>query len=176
MKKVVLFLSIAFMAGVAFVNMYNSIVDTTSWISNVPESIIVFRQYYHSVNPGNFFRVCSPINQLLALLSVILFLKTSGKCRLFLLIAFLLAVLGDVVTFTYFYPRNDMLMSLPVQGNTSTFIDILKQWRAMNWVRTGIIFIGLFFSCMGLNEIYKCRLKRHIITQEKLSGKVINSE
>lgn len=158
MKKSILFLSITFMAGVAFVNMYNSIIDTTSWISNVPNSIAVFRQYYHSVNPGNFFRIFSPINQLLALVAVILFWKTSGKARLFLIIAFLLAVLGDVITFTYFYPRNDMLIHLPIQGNTDRFITILKQWRFMNWIRTLIILIGLLFSCLGLNEIYIRRL------------------
>ena len=155
MKKIILFLSIIFMAGVAFANMYNSIVDTTSWISNVPSSIEDFRQYFQSVNPGNFFRLFSPVNQLLALISVILFWKTSGKTRVFLLLAFVLAVAGDVVTFSYFYPRNDMLMKLPIQGNTSQFITILKQWRFMNWIRTIILLIGLLFSCLGLNEIYQ---------------------
>jgi uncharacterized membrane protein len=155
MKKIILFLSITFMAGVAFANMYNSIVDTTSWISNVPDSVSVFRQYFHGVNPGNFFRIFSPVNQLLALLSLILFWKTSGKTRMFLLIAFLLAVVGDVITFAYFYPRNDMLMNLPVQGNTDKFITILKQWRFMNWIRTFIILTGLAFSFSGLNEIYR---------------------
>ena len=159
MKKIIIYLSITFMADVAFANMYNSIVDTSSWISNVPSSVEVFRQYYHSVNPGNFFRIFSPINQLLALLAVICFWKVSSKVRLFLIIAFLLAVLGDVVTFVYFYPRNDMLMNLPVQGNTARFIEILKQWRSMNWVRTFILLIGLLFSCMALNESYKYHKK-----------------
>ena len=155
MKKSILFLSITFMAGVAFANMYNSIVDTTSWISNVPDSVSVFREYFHSVNPGNFFRVFSPINQLLVLLSLILFWKTSGKTRMFLLIAFLLAVVGDVITFSYFYPRNGMLMNLPLQGNTEKFVTILKKWRFMNWIRTLIILTGLVFSFSGLNEIYR---------------------
>lgn len=156
MRKIILYLSILFMAGVAFANMYNSIVDTTSWISNVPVSIEVFRQYFYNVNPGKFYRIFSPINQLLALIAVFLFWKTSGKTRLFLIMAFLLAVAGDVLTFTYFYPRNDLLMDLPIQGNTSRFIEILKQWRFMNWIRTIIVLIGFLFSCLGLNEIYKC--------------------
>ncbi|HEX5551751.1 MAG TPA: DUF1772 domain-containing protein [Chitinophagaceae bacterium] len=155
MKKIVLFLSITIMAGVAFANMYNSIVDTTSWISNVPGSIAVFRQYYHSVNPGNFFRIFSPVNQILALLSLILFWKTSKKVRIFLLVAFFLAVSGDVLTFVYFYPRNDLLMNLPLQDNSAKFTHILKQWRSMNWIRTLIIFTGLLFLCLGLNRIYQ---------------------
>jgi|SRR5690242_5043793 len=155
MNKIILFLSITFMAGLAFANMYNSVVDTNSWISNVPDSVSVFRQYFHSVNPGNFFRIFSPINQLLALLTLILFWKTSRKTRMFLLVAFLLAIAGDVITFAYFYPRNDMLMNLPLQGNTDKFITILKQWRFMNWIRTIIILAGLAFSFSGLNEIYR---------------------
>jgi hypothetical protein len=155
MKKIILFLSVTFMAGVAFANMYNSIVDTTSWISNVPDSVIVFRQYFRNVNPGNFFRIFSPVNQLLALLALILFWKASRRTGMFLLIAFLLAVVGDVITFAYFYPRNDMLMNLTVQGNTDRFITILKQWRFMNWIRTFIILTGLAFSFSGLNEIYR---------------------
>lgn len=154
MKKIILFLSITFMAGVSFANMYNSVVDTTSWISDVPASILVFRQYFHSVNPGNFFRLFSPLNQLLALITVFLFWKTSGKTRLYLIIAFLLAVIGDIFTFAYFYPRNDLLMNLPIHGNTERFMTILKHWRFMNWIRTIIILIGLLFSCLGLNEIY----------------------
>ena len=154
MKKVILYLSIAFMAGIAFVNMYNSIVDTSSWISNVPDSVAVFRQYYHSVNPGTFFRLFSPINQFFALVAVIMFWKTTGKIRLFLIIAFILAVTGDVITFAYFYPRNSQLINLPIQGNTEKFTTILKGWRFMNWVRTGIIFTGLLFSCLALHQIY----------------------
>lgn len=168
MKKIILYLSITFMAGVAFANMYNSIVDTTSWISNVPSSIEVFRQYYHNINPGNFFRVFSPINQLLALIAVILFWKTSGKVRLFLIIAFILAVLGDVITFSFFYPRNDMLMNLPIQGNTDQFITILQQWRFMNWIRTFILLVGLLFSCLGLNEIYIYRCRKLQIQKKEI--------
>src|SRR6185437_9411512 len=103
-KIIVLYLSIVFASGVLFVNVYNSIVDTTAWGSNIPRSIQVTRNYYQSVNPGTFFRIFSPINQILALLSLVLFWKSSGIIRTFLLIAFLLYLLADVFTFSYFYP------------------------------------------------------------------------
>lgn len=157
MKKIILYLSIAFMSGMAFSNMYNSIVDTTSWISDVPASVSTFRHYFHSVNPGDFFRVFSPVNQLLALLGLVLFWKTSGKTRLFLIIVFLLAVLTDVLTFSYFYPRNDIIMNLPIEGHTDELLQVLRQWRFMNWIRTIILFIGLAFSCLALNEVYRQR-------------------
>lgn len=141
------------MAGIAFTNMYNSVVDTRSWISHVPDSIVVFRAYFREVNPGNFFRLFSPLNQLLSLVVVVLFWKTSLKVRYLLIAAFLMAVVGDLITFVYFYPRNDMLMHLPIDGNTDTFLTILKQWRLVNWVRTLIILTGLACAWMGLFQI-----------------------
>jgi hypothetical protein len=49
MKKGVLFLSITFMAGVTFVNIYNSIVDARSWGQNIPESVQATRVYFSAV-------------------------------------------------------------------------------------------------------------------------------
>lgn len=141
------------MAGIAFVNMYNSIVDTNSWISDVPASIMAFRAYFHHTNPGHFFRVFSPLNQLLALLVLISYWKTSIRLRWLLSIAFLLAVSGDILTFTYFYPRNDLLMTLPVKNHTDQLLVILKEWRTVNWIRTVIILTGLVFSCKALNDL-----------------------
>jgi Anthrone oxygenase len=152
MKKIVLFLSISFMAGVAFVNIYNSIVDAASWGSNVPASIETTRQYYHYTNPGVFFRTFSPINQILALLALILFWKTSKEVRIFLGAAFIIAVLSDVFTFAYFYPRNNLLFNLPITS-ISDLSKTVSQWQSMNWVRSALIVSGLVSSFLGLNKI-----------------------
>ena len=77
-KTIVLYLLIVFASGVLFVNIYNSIVDTTAWGANIPQSIEITRDYYQSVNPGTFFRVFSAINQILALFSLVLFWGEQG--------------------------------------------------------------------------------------------------
>ena len=154
MKKVVLFISITFMAGVLFVNTYNSIVDAISWGSNIPASINVMREYYAATNPGKFFRYFSPVNQLLALAALITFWKSSTQVRLFLAAAFLLSVLTDVFTFSYFYPRNDMLMTLPLK-EVSLLSETVNQWQLMNWVRSFIIAVELTFSFIALNLLIK---------------------
>ncbi len=154
MKKFVLCLSIAFMAGVTFVNIYNSIVDARSWGVNIPESVHAAREYFNVVNPGTFFRVFSPVNQVLALLALILSWKTSKKARIFLASALLIAVLTDVFTFAYFYPRNHLLMSLPLQ-DINRLASVISQWQFMNWIRSVVLLAGLTFSFLGLNEIFK---------------------
>lgn len=160
-KIIVLYLSIVFASGVLFVNIYNSIVDTTAWGSNIPKSIQVTRDYYQSVNPGTFFRVFSPINQILALLSLVLFWKSSGSIRTFLIVAFLLYFLTDVFTFTYFYPRNDIMFKSDISTNLEAIKTAWKQWVPMNWLRSFIIFIGLICSFISLHKINYTQNNEH---------------
>ncbi len=154
MKIIVIYLSIVFASGVLFVNIYNSIVDATSWGANIPQSIQAARHYYQATNPGIFFRVFSPVNQALALLSLILFWKSSNSIRIFLIVAFLLYVLGDVFTFAYFYPRNDILFKSDITSNLQAIKTAWKQWATMNWLRSLVILVGLIFSFISLHKIY----------------------
>lgn len=154
MKQVFLFASITIASGLLLSNIYNSIVDAKSWGSNIPQSIEVAREYFKTVNPGNFYRVFSPANQVLALLVVILFWKS--EARWYLVTAFLIYVAADVLTFAYFYPRNEILFNKPLAD-----IDGLRQtwseWSNMNWVRSGIVLSGIIFSFISLHKIYNAR-------------------
>jgi|SRR5579863_1709743 len=153
MKNLILFISITISAGVLCTNIYNSLVDARSWGNDMPASIQTARKYFIKVNPGTFFRVFSPANQVFALFSLILFWKSSPSIRLYLGIAFLLYVLNDVLTFAYFYPRNDIMMKMQL-----TEIQNIKkawmEWSAVNWVRSMICLIGLAFSFLSLHKIY----------------------
>ena len=109
MKYTILFVSIAVAAGLLFVNFYNSLVDARALGSNIPTSIATTREYFKTVNPGTFFRLFSPINQVLGLLVLILFWKSAPTARPYLGAAFWLYVLGDVFTYAYFFLRNEIL-------------------------------------------------------------------
>src|SRR5438067_284615 len=90
MKTIILFISIGVAGGLLFVNLYTSLVDAKSWGSDIPNSIATTREYFKTVSPANFFRLFSPINQVLGLLVLILFWKTSSSIRLCLGAAFAL--------------------------------------------------------------------------------------
>ncbi len=153
MKQLFLFASIALASGLLFTNIYNSMIDATSWGADIPKSIETAREYFKTVDPGNFFRIFSPINQVLGLLTLILFWKASATVRIYLGIALVLYVLGDVFTFAYFYPRNDIMFKTQL-----TDIDTIRKawtgWNSMNWLRSFILFVGLIFSFMALHKIY----------------------
>lgn len=154
MKTIILFISIGIASGLLFVNVYTSLVDAKSWSSDIPNSIATTREYFKSVSPANFFRLFSPINQVLGLLVLILFWKTSPSIRLCLGAAFVLYILGDVFTFAYFYPRNDIMFKTARLTNVDLLRKTAAEWSAMNWLRSLVILTGLVFSCISLHKIY----------------------
>jgi hypothetical protein len=151
-KKVILFLSIALGSGILVTNIYTSVVDARSWGSNIPESLETARTYFSVVNPGTFFRVASPLNQVLALVALVLFWKPVPLVRKSLAIALVLYILTDVFTFAYFYPRNDIMF---ISGtDTRIMSEAWSEWNAMNWLRSLLIFAGVCFSFVSLDKIY----------------------
>src|SRR5262245_23462418 len=129
MKNVILFLSISLASGLLFTNIFTSMVDAKSWGSDIPNSIGAARTYFKAVTPANFFRLFSPANQVLAVLALILFWKSSPSIRLYLGVALVMYVLADVMTFAYFYPRNDIMF----KDAQLTDVELLKKtWSEWN--------------------------------------------
>jgi len=157
MKLLLLFASIALASGLLFTNIYTSLVDAKSWGANIPQSIETARDYFKAVNPGFFFRMISPSNQVVALLVLILFWKVSATVRIYLGMALALYVCVEMFTFTYFYPRNKIMFETTPLPNIGTLKNALTEWRTMNWLRSFIIFGGLVFSFLALHEIYTAK-------------------
>ena len=70
----------------------------------------------------------SPVNQVLGLLAVILFWNSSPSIRLYLGIAFIMYVLADVLTFAYFYPRNDIMFRDGDLSNIEMMKRVWSEW------------------------------------------------
>lgn len=154
MKNIILFASIALASGLVFVNFYTSLVDVRSWGSDIPNSIATAREYFKVSNPGNFFRTFSPINQVLALVVLILFWKTSPSIRLLLGAAFLMYIVAEGLTFMYFFPRNDFMMKNALLNDVDQLKKTVSEWNTMNHVRTFILLIGVSLSFISLHKIY----------------------
>ena len=91
MRKIVLLASAAFASGILFVNIYSSIVNAAAFEANIPDSIVATREFFKTVNPGNFFKIFSPLTQVLALLAT-----------------------------AYFHPRNDIMFMSAQLPDTET--------------------------------------------------------
>lgn len=134
-RYVILGLSAAVAAGLLFVNVYNSVVDAANWTSALPNSVVAAREYFTVANPGHFYRMVSPFNQVLALSAMLLVWK-NPRARYLALASLVLAVSADIFTFGYFYPRNEILFTGPLTSNIDTLRLAADQWATMNWVRS----------------------------------------
>jgi hypothetical protein len=157
MKQIFLFASISVACGLLFSNVYSSLIDAKSWGADLPNSMAVARDYFRTVSPGNFFRIFSPVNQALGIIVLILFWKTSPSIRLFLGIALAMYLLAEGLTFGFFFPRNAILF----RNASLTDVELLRktwsEWTTMNWIRSGILLTGIFFSFLSLHKSYASR-------------------
>ncbi len=154
MRKVILLASASFASGILFVNIFSSIVNAVAVESNIPDSVIAARAFYKTVNPGDFFKIFSPLTQILTLLALILFWK---KNRLFLGMALICYIAADVFTFTYFHPRNDILFLSEQLPDTETLKKLASEWSSMNWVRSLVVLMGLIFSFLAVDKFFSMK-------------------
>jgi hypothetical protein len=157
MNLLLLFASLSLASGLLFVNIYTSMVDAKSWGANIPQSIQTAREYFKTVNPGNFFRIISPLNQVVALLVLILFWKVSATARIYLGMALALYVLTEVFTFAFFHLRNKIIFETSPLPDIDTLKNAWSGRTRMNWLRLLVILAGLVFSFLALNEIYTAK-------------------
>ena len=142
-----------------FANIFNSMVISEAAKSDIPNSIVAAREYFKTVNPGDFFKIMSPATQILTLLSLGLFWKTAKNTRLFLGIALLCYISADIFAFTYFHPRSDIIyLSQPIP-DAEILTRLSEEWSTMNWVRSFVLLIGIVCSFLAINEIYSCKRK-----------------
>lgn len=154
MKKWILFISIIIASGLVGVTVYNTIIDSKSWGSDIPNSIQTARDYYKHVDPRSFYLIFGPVNQFLMLLAIIFFWKVSIKLRTYLIVSFVLYALIIVLTLVYFIPRDLVLFTKPIPGNLENIKAASTQWSAMNWVRTLLGLAGIVCSIKGLDISY----------------------
>ena len=92
---------------------YESVVVAPN-LQGAPSSLEHARGFYHATNPGTFFRVLSPATQIFLLLALVCNWAPVPLTRWRLAGALALAILGDVITFKFHYPRNTILFSDPL--------------------------------------------------------------
>jgi len=149
-RFVLLNLTVVFAAGLLFVNVYNSIVDATNWGSHLPGSVEAARAYFRAADPGTFFRLASPLNQLISLATLAVCWKVSPRMRLLCGLVAALALANDVFTFAYFYPRNAVMFEQPLDGRLEAIKAAAAQWSSMNWIRSLGVATGLLCAIAAL--------------------------
>ena len=149
-RQIVLWLAVIVIGGVLGANVYTSAVDARNWGSNIPTSLNVAREYFAVANPGLFFRIASPLAQVLSLLALILCWNVPGA-RLLAAIAVAANVTGDIMTFAYFYPRNAVMFVNPMSADAAAAA--WRGWAAMNHVRSAVVLTALLAELGTLTRV-----------------------
>jgi hypothetical protein len=119
---------------------YESVVVAPNF-QGAPVSLEHARGFYHASNPGVFFRVLSPATQLLLLVALVYNWGPVPATRWRLAGALALAILADVITFKFHYPRNAILFLNPLTGPAADLDRVGREWAAGNCARIGLILI-----------------------------------
>jgi len=151
LRRILIYIAILFLAGVLGANVYNSIVDAPNWGSAIPQSLDAAKAYFSHANPGNFYRVASPLAQIAALIALIAAWPAGKTARILAALALVLAVLGDAFTFLYFYPRNEIMF-----GSGTHSVEDLQTawagWSTMNWLRSFLILAAVISELALLSK------------------------
>ena len=156
-KTIVLFLAIIVNSGVLFVNIYNSTVDAPNWGTHIPFSIQTARNYFTTKSSSDFLKICSIVIHILGINSVIRFWKNDKQIRLYTISALALILIIDLLTFAYFFPRNDIMFDLNSTVDIQTLTNAWREWVTMNWVRMVITSGIVMLYSLSLNKLYKLR-------------------
>ena len=152
MKKIILYAAVAFSSGLFFTLLYNSIVNAANWESNIPQSITATRDFFVVANPGTFFQLVDPTTTLLTVLALILVWKNFSSIRLYLGIALLCYITSMILTFTYFYPRNDLMFLSEQLPDAAILKKAATEWGRMGWVRCFLSLAGLVCTFIALDK------------------------
>ena len=152
MKRIILYAAVALGSGLFFTNIYNSIVNAANWENNIPQSISATKEFFVVANPGTFFGIIDPANLLLIFLALILFWKHPSSLRNYLGIALVCYVASMILTFSYFYPRNEIMFLSQQLPDTDTLKQAAAEWGRMNWVRSFIWLAGLVCVFIAMDK------------------------
>lgn len=133
---------------------YESVVLAPN-LQGAPTSLEHARGFYHVTNPGVFFRVVSPTTQLFLLLALVCNWKPTPITRWRLAGALLLAILADLITFKFHYPRNAILFLNPLTGPAADLDRVATEWATGNYVRIALILAAVVLVMASMIRIVR---------------------
>lgn len=151
-RHLILFIYIILGSGVLSVNIYNSVVDARNWGSNIPGSIEAARNYFSEATPASFFKYAGAALHVIGLLALILLWKSNPATRWYLVTAFVLFIMVDVLTVVWFFPRNDLMFRDASLSDIQTLKQAWTEWNTMNWIRSLIALAGVVCTCFAFEN------------------------
>jgi hypothetical protein len=122
--------------------LYEAVVMAPNYERDIPESIEAARRFLKRTTPAHFFRVMTPLTQILLLGGAIASWPVP-PARWLLLLALGIMLLTDVVTFTFHYPRLAVMFKEPMPGDPERLRRAAREWAVGNLVRAFLLVVAM---------------------------------
>jgi hypothetical protein len=136
-------LAIALLLGAT---VYESVVMAPNYERDIPDSINTARAFLTRTTPARFFRVISPVTEVLLALSALVGWSTRTT-RMSAGGALLVLILLDVITFTFHYPRLAIMFKSVQPIDADRVRRAARQWAQGNIVRA-VLLAGAFLAVL----------------------------
>jgi len=131
---------------------YEPVVVTPNF-HGAPASLQHARGFYHATNPGMLFRVLSPALQLSFLLALLCNWRRVAATRWRLAAALALAIVCEVISFAFHYPRNTILFSAALTATPADLDRVATEWAMGNYVRIAVVLTTVILVIASLVRI-----------------------
>lgn len=150
-RQILGFATLILLGALVGAGCYESVVMAPNYAADIPNSLEHARLFMRVTNPGNFFRVLAPATQLALLLSVVIFWRLRPS-RWWYVAALVLLLSVDVITFTFHYPRNDLLFHAPMTQPVPQLTAAAHEWATGNVFRIGLLLASAIAASIGLRS------------------------
>lgn len=130
---------------------YEAVVMAPNYERDVPASIALARQFLQRTTPAHYFRVVAPLAQVLTLVTLIAAWNQPG-CFAFL-VAFVLLIVADVITYTFHYPRLAIMFKTTESRDAVRLKRAAHEWAIGNWVRGVLLVVVLVALVRGVSRL-----------------------
>jgi hypothetical protein len=134
---------------------YESVVMAPNYERDIPTSIELARQFLKRTTPAHYFRIITPLTQLLFLASLLASWQIPAA-RWRLLTALGVLVLLDVITFAFHYPRLAIMFKAPMAEDAARLRRAAREWALGNIVRA-LLLAGALLSALQAVTILATR-------------------
>jgi hypothetical protein len=125
---------------------YESVVMAPNYERAIPASIELARQFLKRTTPAHFFRIVTPLTQLLLLAGIVTSWQI-GTVRSRLLTALGVLVLLDLITFAFHYPRLAIMFKAPMPEDPTRLSRAAREWALGNLVRA-VLVVGALLAVL----------------------------
>jgi hypothetical protein len=132
-------------------------VEYPNWFADIPASLETTRRFYKALHPGYFFQIFGPLLVGTGIAFVIAG-WTIAEARNSVMISIAIMIAIELLTFTYIYPRLDILFGPAAASQTAEVLrTAASEFTVADRIRTLMDFVASGFACAALVKFLRYR-------------------